>query len=61
MNSFDMYYSGKKINFKKLINYIIDWLDDNMDNPEAPEPLRSDSADLNEKIKLYLEGENEFE
>jgi len=29
MNSFDMYYSGKKINFKKLINYIIDWLDDN--------------------------------
>ena len=56
-----MYYSGKKINFKKLINYIIEWLDDNMDNPEAPEPLRSDSADLNEKIKLYLEGENEFE
>ena len=61
MNSFDMYYSGKKINFKKLINYIIEWLDDNMDNPEAPEPLRCNSADLNEKIKLYLEGENEFE
>ena len=52
---------------KKLIDHIINWLDDNIDvyNKEKDyydykNQLAIDSQDLKEKIQLYLEGVNEF-
>ncbi len=52
---------------KKLIDHIINWLDDNIDeyNKEKDyydykNQLAMDSQDLKEKIQLYLEGVNEF-
>ena len=43
---------------KKLIDHIINWLDDNID--EAHTIIAQDSADLKQKIELYLEGVDEF-
>ena len=50
----------------KLIEKIINWLNSNIDEenykeyPNAQEILVQDSADLKEKIELYLEGVDEF-
>ena len=50
----------------KLIQHIINWLNGNIDKsnfddyPEFQEMLAQDSADLKEKIDLYLEGVDEF-
>tara|TARA_R110000824_G_scaffold255095_1_gene444057 strand:- start:415 stop:579 length:165 start_codon:yes stop_codon:yes gene_type:complete len=44
----------------KLIDYIYDWLDDNIDNQDE-RALSQDSADLKEKIELFIDGINEFE
>ena len=53
---------------QKLIDYIIRWLDDNIDEYDKKKDyyhyknqLAMDSQDLKEKINLYLEGVNEFE
>ena len=43
---------------KKLIDYIIRWLDHNID--EAHTIIAEDSQDLKDKIELYLEGVDEF-
>ena len=43
---------------KKLIDHIIRWLDHNID--EAHTIIAQDSADLKQKIELYLEGVDEF-
>ena len=43
---------------KKLIDYIIRWLDHNID--EAHTIIAEDSQDLKEKIELYMEGIDEF-
>jgi|TARA_B100000902_G_scaffold305791_1_gene294285 hypothetical protein len=51
-----------KIDKDKLIEHIIKWLNDNIDNPPMGSiGVSTDSADLKEKIDLYLEGINEFE
>ena len=47
-----------KIDKDKLIDHIINWLDDNID--EAHTIIAQDSADLKQKIELYLEGVDEF-
>ncbi len=53
-------------NKDKLIQHIINWLNGNIDKsnfddyPEFQEMLAQDSADLKEKIDLYLEGVDEF-
>jgi hypothetical protein len=50
----------------KLIQHITNWLNGNIDKsnfddyPEFQEMLAQDSADLKEKIDLYLEGVDEF-
>jgi hypothetical protein len=50
----------------KLIQHIINWLNGNIDNYEVSKDswcnlaLAEDSADLKEKIDLYLEGVDEF-
>jgi len=50
----------------KLIQHITNWLNSNIDKsnfddyPEFQEMLAQDSADLKEKIDLYLEGVDEF-
>jgi hypothetical protein len=55
-----------KIDKDKLIDHIINWLNGNIDKsnfddyPEFQEMLAQDSADLKEKIDLYLEGVDEF-
>ena len=43
---------------KKLIDYIIRWLDHNID--EAHTIIAEDSQDLKDKIELYMEGVDEF-
>ena len=43
---------------KKLIDYIIRWLDHNID--EAHTIIAEDSQDLKDKIEFYLEGVDEF-
>ena len=52
---------------KELIKYIINWLDDNIDEYDKKKDyyhyknqLAKDSQDLKEKINLYLEGVDEF-
>jgi len=47
-----------KIDKDKLIDHILNWLDDNID--EAHTIIAQDSADLKQKIELYLEGIDEF-
>ena len=47
----------------KLIQHITNWLNGNIDKSnfdDYPEMLAQDSADLKEKIDLYLEGVDEF-
>ena len=46
-----------RLHYKKLVDKIIKWLDCNIDDDDV---LASDSADLKEKIELYLEGQDEF-
>ncbi len=50
--------SNPKVDYDKLIDHIINWLDDNID--EAHTIIAQDSADLKQKIELYLEGIDEF-
>ena len=50
--------SNPKVDKDKLIGHIIRWLDDNID--EAHTIIAQDSADLKQKIELYLEGIDEF-
>ena len=51
---------------KILLNKILSWLDSNInkdnyiDNKEIQEALAVDSAELKEKIELYLDGLDEF-
>tara|TARA_R110000787_G_scaffold56150_2_gene129203 strand:- start:791 stop:958 length:168 start_codon:yes stop_codon:yes gene_type:complete len=54
-----MIYSNSK-KMEELIDYIFDWLDDNIDNQDQ-KALSQDSADLKEKIELFVEGVNDFE
>jgi len=61
-----------KIDKDKLIDHIINWLNSNIDefnlnyktdkefNADPKNYLAQDSADLKEKIELYLEGVDEF-
>ena len=55
-----------RVDKDKLIQHIINWLNGNIDKsnfddyPEFQEMLAQDSADLKEKIDLYLEGVDEF-
>ena len=50
--------SNPKVDKDELIGHIIRWLDDNID--EAHTIIAQDSADLKQKIELYLEGIDEF-
>lgn len=54
-----------RLHYKKLVDKIIHWLNDNIDeggfnSGEVKDALACDSADLKEKIDLYLEGVDEF-
>ena len=55
-----------KINNKILINKIIGWLnsdidkDNYLDNKIVQNAIAQNSADLKEKIDLYLDGSDEF-
>ena len=55
-----------RLHYKKLVDKIIDWLDSNIDNDKScadykeQQAIANDSADLKEKIELYLEGQDEF-
>ena len=42
---------------KAIINYVIRWLDSNIDEPPA-EGVQEDSANLKEKIELALDPKN---
>ena len=42
---------------KAIIEYVIRWLDSNIDEP-PPEGVREDSANLKEKIELALDPRN---
>ena len=50
--------NNKTVDKDKLIDHIIRWLDDNID--EEHTIIAQDSADLKQKIELYLEGIDEF-
>jgi hypothetical protein len=58
--------SNPVIDKDKLISHIIGWLNSNIDKnnfedyPEFQEMLAQDSADLKEKIELFMEGVDEF-
>lgn len=54
-----------RLHYKKLVDKIIHWLNDNIheggfNSGEVKDALACDSADLKEKIDLYLEGVDEF-
>lgn len=54
-----------RLHYKKLVDKIIHWLNDNIDeggfnSGEVKDALACDSADLKQKIDLYLEGVDEF-
>ena len=54
-----------RLHYKKLVDKIIHWLNDNIDeggfnSGEVKDALACDRADLKEKIDLYLEGVDEF-
>ncbi len=42
---------------KAIIEYVIRWLDSNIDEPALQRALATDSADLKEKIQLALDPE----
>ena len=42
---------------KTIIEYVIRWLDSNIDEPALQRALATDSADLKEKIQLALDPE----
>ena len=44
----------KKQKSKAIIEYVIRWLDSNIDEPALQRALATDSADLKEKIQLAL-------
>jgi hypothetical protein len=52
--------------YKKLVDKIIDWLnsdidkDNYLDNKEVQNAIAQNSADLKEKIDIYLDGSDEF-
>jgi|TARA_R110000824_G_scaffold108176_1_gene254918 hypothetical protein len=47
----------------KLIQHIINWLNENIDCENYPtnDTVAEDSANLKEKIDLFMEGVDEFE
>ena len=47
----------KKQKSKAIIEYVIRWLDSNIDEPALQRALATDSADLKEKIQLALDPE----
>ena len=55
-----------RLYYKNLVTNIINWLNSNIDkdnfndNKEVQDAIAQDSADLKEKIDLYLEGQDEF-
>ena len=54
-----------RLHYKKLVDKIIHWLNDNIDeggfdSGEVKDALACDSADLKQKIDLFLEGVDEF-
>ena len=54
-----------RLHYKKLVSKIINWLNANIDeggfdSGEVKDALACDSADLKQKINLYLEGVDEF-
>ena len=54
-----------RLHYKILVDKIIDWLNANIDeggfdSGEVKDALACDSADLKQKIELYLEGQDEF-
>jgi hypothetical protein len=54
-----------RLHYKKLVSKIINWLNANIDeggfdSGEVKDALACDSADLKQKIELYLEGQDEF-
>jgi len=55
-----------RLHYKKLVDKIIDWLnsdidkDNYLDNKEVQNAIAQSSADLKEKIDIYLDGSDEF-
>ena len=46
---------------KAILEYIIRWLDSNIDEPELLDTVQEDSANLKEKIQLALDPETTVE
>jgi hypothetical protein len=44
-----------------IIEYVIRWLDSNIDEPELLDTIQEDSANLKEKIQLALDPETTVE
>ncbi len=51
----------RKQKYEAIVDMVIRWLDSNIDDAMNEfDPLASDSADLKQKIELYMEGIDEF-
>jgi hypothetical protein len=46
---------------KAILEYVIRWLDSNIDEPELLDTIQEDSANLKEKIQLALDPETTVE
>ena len=46
---------------KAILEYVIRWLDSNIDEPELLDTVQEDSANLKEKIELALDPETTVE
>ena len=46
---------------KAILDYVIRWLDSNIDEPELLDTVQEDSANLKEKISLALDPETTVE
>ena len=46
---------------KAILEYVIRWLDSNIDEPELLDTIQEDSANLKEKILLALDPETTVE
>jgi hypothetical protein len=46
---------------KAILEYVIRWLDSNIDEPELLDTVQEDSANLKEKIQLALDPETTVE